>query len=245
MTTTVGSLNAAWARWCNVLKDLSLEEAPHRQVIHTRLLRACSRHPDEQVHLKTVLGCLSKGKHLVEAAVRWEEPVAGPRPDSEGTPTDRARGEQFRLVMAHAGMETVLDALLPVEERQRVEEAEMRAFLGQCGLLAYEPLPAPRRDLAELEKWLAFEEDQGPHPLTTFLKLNSSDTRILRRWLLEGVPVADWYAALRLAKVLRNSTVHGSLSASKVCGWGLRPAFQTLGTNIGDVVAGALGMLCR
>jgi hypothetical protein len=143
--------------------------------------------------------------------------------------------------MAHGGMETVFSALLPVEERQRQEEVQ--GLLRRCGLPAYVTLAPPRRELAELEKWLGLEEDNGRHPLTAFLKLNRGDSRRLRTWLIDGEPVQHWHDALQLASVLRNSTAHGSLSATKVCRWGLRPAFVTLGTNIGDVVVAALGQL--
>jgi hypothetical protein len=236
-------LKAAWKKWYAVVADFSMERPERGPAIHTRLVRFCDRHPDDLAHIAAVVASLSQGKHLVEAAVRWHEPVAGHPPESGGTPTDRTRGEQFRLVMAYAGLETVLNALLLVEGRGRQGEDGLRGFLGKCGLGRYDSLSPPRRELAELARWLGFEEEQGRHPLTAFLKLNPADTRTLRTWLLDGNPVEDWYAALRLAKVLRNSTVHGSLSATKVCRWGLRPAFQALTGNIGEIVAGAVGGL--
>jgi hypothetical protein len=242
MANVVEAMNAAWGAWFAFLRQLSVDEDEPRRQVRGRLLRLCDRHPDDRDHLQTVLGCLSKGKHLVEAAVRWENPVAGPRPDTDGTATDRARGEQFRLVMAHGGLETFLGALLLMDDRSQRDEV-LGKFLGQCALGPYEPLPAPSRDLTELTRWLGFEEEHGQHPLTAFLKLNPSDARTLRAWMLDGHAVADWLTALRLARALRNCTVHGALSASKVCRWGLRPVLQTLAENIGAIVAGSLGVL--
>lgn len=243
MPDTLDRLNAAWARWQPVPGNFSDGRLKHPEAVHGRLLRVCDRHPDDPAHLISVAASLSQGKHLVEAAVRWEGPVAGHRPGSRGSPTDRARGEQFRLVMAHGGLETVVNALLPAEGWGRQEAPEVQRFLGECGLGPYPPLLPPRRELAELSRWLGFQEEQGAHPLTAFLKLNLGDTRVLRRWLVDGEPVESWHAALRLARVLRNCSVHGSLSASKVVRWGLRPAFATLTGNIGEVVAGALERL--
>jgi hypothetical protein len=241
MSRTVESLNAAWSCWWAFLKDHSPGQPDQRQAIHARLLRFCDRHPDDIQHIEAVLASLSQGKHLAEAAVRWSKPVAGAR----GTPTDRARGEQFRLVMAHGAWETVRNALLPVADWHHQDEAEVRGLLLQSGLTHYGPLTPPRRELAELDRWLAFEEEPGRHPLTAFLKLHRGDARTLHAWLLDGRPIEDWYEALRLARVLRNSTVHGSLSATRVCRWGLRPAFRALVTDIGLVVAAALGRLAE
>jgi hypothetical protein len=243
MPNTMDRLKAAWGKWHAVVGTFSDGKVEHGGAVHGRLLRFCDRHPDDPAHLVSVVASLSQGKHLVEAAVRWGKPIAGHREGSPGTPTDRARGEQFRLVMAHGGLETVLNALLPVGGRRRHEDAEMQGLLDRCGLDPYPPLPPPGQDLAELSRWLGFQEEKGSHPLTAFLKLNPSDTRTLRTWLLDGKPIKDWYAALRLAKVLRNSTVHGSLSATKVYRWGLRPTFQVLTGNIGDIVAAAFERL--
>jgi hypothetical protein len=242
MANAIASLQAGWGAWFGFLRELPLDEETPRREVRARLGRFCDRHPDDPEHLETVLGCLSRGKHLIEAAVRWEAPVAGPRPDSDGTATDRGRGEQFRLVMAHGGLETFLEALMLLQDRTRREET-IRAFLDRCSLPPYEPLDPPHRELTELLKWLSFEE--GRQPLTAFLKLNPTDTVTLRTWLVEGTPVADWGGALKLARVLRNCTVHGSLSASKVCRWGLRPAFGALSENIGAITAAALHVLAK
>jgi hypothetical protein len=131
-------LNAAWKKWYAVVKDFSMERPERGPAIHTCLLRFCDRHPADLAHVAAVVASLSQGKHLVEAAVRWHEPVAGHPPDSGGTPTDRTRGEQFRLVMAYAGLETVLNALLPAEGRGRQGEAELRGFARQV-----DPTPPP------------------------------------------------------------------------------------------------------
>jgi hypothetical protein len=66
---------------------------------------------------------------------------------------------------------------------------------------------------------------------------------MIRRWLIEQQPITSWEAALAFAQALRNVTVHGALSATKIKEWKLPATLETLLHNLEQVVAAALARL--
>jgi hypothetical protein len=242
-------LTTAWTQFIDFLKQHEIP-FPDRgkprdaspagcRELHRRLRHFSDKHLDAPEHLQTVLIALSKGKHLVEAALAWEEPAAGANSTAASNGTSRARGEQWRLVMAYGGFETVRDALLPVQHRFPSYADQAQHFIQCCDLPAYELLLSPDRDCARLVEWLEAEVTLGKSAIISFLGLQNGDAKTFHRWI-EGNAVDAWHIAIQLGKALRNVTAHGSLSASKVHQWGLREAFQRLTDNLGTIVAAAL-----
>ena len=253
MIPAVETLDAVWKQWCDFVQgqgvhlgryDQQTEASTDAyQPLHQRLLSFTDRHPDAPEHLHTVIVALSKGTHLVKAALAWEEAAAGPGAQGGPTSTSQARGEQWRLVMGYGGLETVFEALLSPHPRFPSYYQGAKHFSDCCALPAYAPLDAPSQHRGELAQWLKTEVTSDEHPLVRFLGLNNGDAGIFRAWIIEGRPVDSWPAALLLAKALRNATAHGALSASKVRQWGLRDALETLCINLGELTAGALRRL--
>jgi hypothetical protein len=246
-------LSAAWKHWCDFLKqqEISFPHPTKAQAaspdgyreLYQRLRCFSDKHSDALDHLQSVLMALSKGKHLVESALAWDQPAVGPSGTTSINRTSRARGEQWRLVMAYGGFETVLEALVP-EQRGSFEERFQRLTNG-CALPAYEPLPSPNRQRADLGRWLGVEDPSEEHPILCFLKLQNGALRAFRCWVVEGQTVDAWPQAVQLAKALRHATAHGALSASKVHQWGLQAALGTLTDNLSIVVAAAIQRLAE
>ncbi len=254
MGTTVESLDVAWKQWCDFAKDRSVYLGPYDQqrlasieayqAIHQRFLAFSGQHPDKPEHLHRVIVSLSKGTQLVKAAVAWEHASAGPTATLSQKLMSRARGEQWRLVMAHGGLETVIKALLCLCHRTKGPNAEeTAAFAERCTPLpTYAPLAAPNPHRADLARWLETGAPNGEHPIIDFLKMQAGDSAF-KCWAVKGQSVDSWQAAIELAKALRHATAHGALSANKVCKWGLQDACETLSINLGEITARALSRL--
>lgn len=244
-------LATAWKQWCDLVAKHGIafghQSRPPAvgsagyQELRQRLQFFSDRHPITPERLQAVLIALSKGKHLVEAALAWERPAVG----ASGNLTDRARGAQWRLVMAYGGFDILFDALLPGTDPFSHYAERFKHFTACCELPPYDPLPAPNRQRADLVRWLESEARFGKHSLLTFLNLRDGDAQKVYRWLVNGRPVNSWPRALLLAKALRNITAHGALSASKVKSWGLRSAFEVFTRDLATVATAALRRLAQ
>jgi hypothetical protein len=220
------TLSTAWASWWAFLEARRPWSA-HGAAICDRLRRFDESHQPEGV--KAVIGQLAQGKYLVLAALRWLTPAVGPLPPAESGPADRARGEQWRLVMAFAGLERLLKTLLRLEGKRGVESEQTRRYLGCLPLPPYAGLPSPPRRAAPAQPGL----ERGECP-----KFKGE----LRTWM-DGRAVRSWEGALLLAQTLRHATAHGSLSATRSDRGGLRPALRALVADVGTVAAATFGRL--
>lgn len=253
MLSASEALDIAWKHLCDFVQgngvslgrydDRSAAAPGTYQVIHQRLLWFTDRHPAAPEHLHAVIVALSKGTHLVKAALAWEEAAIGPETPGSPSEISRARGQQWRLVMCYGGLETVFEALLSPHPPFPSYYQGAKHFSDRCALSAYSALATPSQHRKELTEWLEMEVVSDKHPMIHFLGLNNGDAGAFREWIIEGKAVNSWPAALALAKALRNATAHGALSASKVCQWGLRDALETLCLNIGEHTAGGLRQL--
>src|SRR5262245_39808235 len=245
--SVVQQLDNPWKRWWAFLGEEGswMKNPAHRTRIHARLTRFSSTHWDQPSWVDAVLSALARGKPLVDAAVRWEEPAVGQRSASSATDTDRARGDQWRLVMAYAGLETVAKALMGALRGARLDAATLGRFVERARPMPFPGLASPNVRDADLEDVFRAPLTDASHPLLIFLDLSWPATRSLYRWLVEGRPVPTGKGALRLARALRDATAHGALSASHARQWKLRPALGPLTENIGQLVAAALEELVR
>jgi hypothetical protein len=240
-------LSDPWKRWWEFLGEEGSwrEDATKRSRIHARLLRFSSAHWDQAAWVDAVVSALARGKALVEAAGRWADPAVGQRSASSITETDRFRGDQWRLVVAYGGFQTVVKALMGVQRGIRLEPALVDRFIERARPIAYSGLSSPQVRDADLEDVFRAPLTDITHPLLVFLDLSWSSTRTLYRWLVEGRPVETWTRAMRLARALRDATAHGALSASRAKQWQLRPGLRALTEHIGQLVAAALAELMR
>jgi hypothetical protein len=232
-------LSAAWSAWCRFLKEADPEgDWSGVEPVCARLVRFSPAHRPTPEHVGAVTDALYRGVPLLQAALGWQDVRVGGS-TAHSTPTDNVRGEQWRLVMAYGGFETVARALLAQPQRAPLGLTQLVSLLARCGLPAHAPLEVPAHSEAIRDRWFQAE----PDVLLEFLGLDGEDALAVSRWLADRQPAVSWSAALGLAKALRTATVSGALSASKVKEWKLLPALLALVDDLVRVTASAFQRL--
>jgi hypothetical protein len=212
------------------------------QNIHQKLLHFNKNHSPDLDHIDNVIQSLSKGYYLIKSGLEWHEPAIGHSSIDKLTDTHKARGLQWRLVMVWGGFETITKTLLPKPNKSF--EQTLKDFTDICALPKYDSLIAPDRStLVKLDKWLEKPSESEKSALANFLSLNKDDLKIMENWIVKSNSISTWVEAIILAKALRNATVHGALSASKVKQWGLQKPLLTLSDNLGEIVVAGLEKL--
>lgn len=161
---------------------------------------------------------------LLAIAKRWTSPFVGHDKDGLPTDIDRARGAQWRLVIAMSAWEAL------VRERwagMRDEDAYAHATRP-----LERPIPPPVSP--SLDLWL---NPATRRNLEEYFDMRSARGRDAVLSWLRGAAIDEHVDAMRLAWALRNATAHGHLSATKVREWGLEPGFVELTEHVCAVVA--------
>jgi hypothetical protein len=195
-----------------------------RNTIENRLKRFGVADAD----LDTTLVALSVGHALLLAGVGWSSPSAGP-----GGKAAAARGAQWRLAMAWGGFESSIKACTGTIEGTRFPHKALKAFVSALSF-AEDSVPELRRPkkTALMEKWLS-SYDSGT---LRFLHVGVDDKKTLEAWIRGDKGTAgDLASQIHLARILRNATVHGALSATKVQQLGLVEPLQSLVELIAQV----------
>ncbi|MEW6492341.1 MAG: hypothetical protein AB1589_07490 [Cyanobacteriota bacterium] len=218
-----------------------LEDSAKCNDIQQRLFYFSQSHLIEPDYIDDVIQALSRGFYLTQSAMQWQEPAAGCNTTDNPNATHKARGVQWRLVMAYGGFETTIKTLL--KPGKSLNPEAIKVFTDKCDLPAYRLLTPPDQKQENLEKWLKRPSRQGKTALADFLSLDNGDQKIIESWIVKSTPISSWVEAARLAKAVRNATAHGALSATKVRQWGLENALLTLSDNLGEIVVAGLQKL--
>ena len=246
MSNLSSDLDNVWRDVCEVfgLNEACSCNQSKCNNIHQRLLCFNENHLTDSDYIDDVIQSLSRGFYLTKSAVQWHEPAIGHSLDRNPNNTHKARGVQWRLVMAYGGFETSTKTLLKMG-RGGLSPVALRSFTSKCSLPTYTPLPSPKIARVNLDKWLKKlpVTPTDKTPLIDFLSLESGDAQVVEAWIVQSAEVASWTDAVRLAKALRNATAHGALSATKVKQWGLENAILTLSDNLGELVVAGLRKL--
>ncbi|WP_413163201.1 hypothetical protein ACL6C3_28330 [Capilliphycus salinus ALCB114379] len=191
-------------------------------------------HEKTSEHIDRIYKVLSRGVNLTQAAIDWEHPGIG----SERNLTGKARGIQWRLVIAYSGFEITTKGLINKLEGQPNKD-DFKSLIKKCQshLPNYPPLNPPASDSSKsLEKWLTQEEKS----IGKFLGLRNNDIKVIENWIVESHPVQTWEDAVLLARAFRNCTTHGFLVPRKVQDWKLKPIFKVLTENLAEILIAAL-----
>lgn len=246
MSNLTSNLDQVWRDVCQVfgLNEACSCDQTKCNNIHQRLLYFNESHLADSDYIDDVIQSLSRGFYLTKSAVQWHEPAIGHSVDGNHNNTQKARGVQWRLVMAYGGFETTTKTLLKMGRGGLTPKA-LRDFTHKCSLPTYTPLLSPKIARANLDKWLKKSPTTrtGQTALIDFLSLECGDAQIVEAWIVESADVSSWTEAVRLAKAIRNATAHGALSATKVKQWGLENAILTLSDNLGELVVAGLRKL--
>jgi len=241
--STVNELGKAFGTWINDLK--SPKRKPRKttsrkktksgllhldKVDRFRLQRNHFWPTEEEAHvrLERSISRLCRGQQIVKNALRWEDPYVG----TGRTQTDRIRGEQWRLVMAWSGLEMIISDLAKSVKLERIDHFVSK--LKQHDILAgYEPIQF-KTSHVKLKEY--GEIVNGQIDIIDFLDISNKETKgVFTRFFHERDTFLKPYEGLVIAKSLRHMIAHGALSSSKVQEWGLRPLFNRLTTEIGQI----------
>ena len=202
----------------------SLDFAQSRRSLE-RLRRKQWKEPDVRkagVHL-------GRGISLIDVAVRSESVAWCIDPsDSEET----ARGQQWRLVMAIAGLEQVFNAIERPSSSFRSKVANIvdrhRSNLGGYPRIPTPTLPPEhRRTNQDGRSWWAFEN------AGEFFGVRASGgdrtwQLFLEDWLHGERELQSWVDVLHVAYAIRCATAHGALTSFKVVQWELERPVRSL-----------------
>jgi hypothetical protein len=173
---------------------------------------------------RRVIQGVGSGLRLIHNAEKWSKPQVGPGAQN----TTLSRGQQWRLVMAYSGLEIMAKALQGNFSNQSVPG--VRKFFSYLGVYASEFVPLPVCKQSSRSK--------TPEDLLDFLRADNSDRQLLQKWISpanhEGKKY-DWNRseAIELARIIRNLTAHGILSATVA----IRLNMPTLCSNLTNIIA--------
>ena len=178
---------------------------------------------------KKIFFAVTRGHALLEQAIGWWHHgyPDGPRAGKEG-PAQIHRGLQWRLCMAWAGFETWILGILFIKEK-KLDIQKLQIFAKDLKV-NFSLIPPDSRK--GFPKWI---NEEGGTEILGFLGVNEFDQKALGDWLIQGKEISDWGRLVALAKALRNATVHGSLSASKVEELGLTDALKDIPSLLRDL----------
>ena len=136
--------------------------------------------------------------------------------------------------MAWSGLEMIIVDLVKSKEMQSIEHY-VNKLKDHKALENYEPIQF-KTSTVKLKQY--GEIINGQIDIMDFLDVIGKDTKnILKRFFQERDTFLKPYEGLLIAKSLRHMIAHGSLSSSKVKEWELRPLFNRLTTEIGQITA--------
>lgn len=159
---------------------------------------------DRELDVTKVIHGIGRGHRLLRNAEKWTRPEAGAGADV----TRVARGQQWRLVMAYAGFEIFAKSMLgnfAVRGGPGVSDFLEALGIFSDGLIS---IPAGRR----LPKGKSSDE------MLDFLRTHKGDRAQLEKWfgtatVKQGSVGWSRIEAIDLARIVRNLTAHGILSA--------------------------------
>lgn len=232
--------HTAYGVWCDFLRRHRLVQSGqmdfHQIAVRLRqlpYLQGLSKPQD----IQDSVALLAQGQALLHSALH--DPLKYHAMDgAKLTSARKARMAQWRLVMAFSGFETLSKGLIfPRRQDWRNPSfgdyiRRMDITLGGGKATTLPPLPAPASDNQTQKRFFEATHLRPGGAMARLLNLNKHDIQLLGDWIGGETYLESWDDRLRLAKALRNCTVHGALSATKAANFGFIPAFKELTANI-------------
>ena len=229
-----------WQQFQEIVRSEWTDSTDKKRSSLLQLLRRYGAQVKSVQDAEVALSRISRGRTQVQMACDWNTPIVGGTGENP-TRTEKARGWQWRHVIAFAGFEIFLRGLRDIGNG--IHEKDYSALVNQATDLGRPPtLPAPDSDRAELARWIS---DGAEQEIIPFLGTRGELAKLLESVLIHETSPNDWTDILRLSAVLRHVTAHGSLSATKTNRWGLIPLYQVLPGELQKVVAATLRTLVK
>jgi hypothetical protein len=178
---------------------------------------------------------ITAGGYLLGSALDWRKPQLG----NEGK-TSAIRGEQWRLTVAWAGLETLIKPTIGGLQCKHLEHLS-RIVLSDEKVNVLRPPSNRLLRLVEARQW----PQTGSRPaMLEYIGGGSGFAGdMLKRWLYEGKPLAYAHEQLAIAQSLRHATAHGALSSTGLIAWGIRPALAPLTALVAQAAVGVYRVL--
>lgn len=161
-------------------------------------------HKGREFHSRKVIHGIGRGHQLLRNAEKWIKPEAGFGADD----TRAARGQQWRVVMAYGGFEIFAKS---IQGNFAVQGgANVSDFMQVLGDFSTQAISIPSSG--------SIPKGKTPEDMLDFLRTHVGDRAILEKWFSSaGMDQArvEWPRSevISLARIIRNLTAHGILSA--------------------------------
>ena len=230
------SLDRSWGEFMRILRHVPRRPPDENasKSLADRLNRFGAHHPPDRFHIEASLDSICRAVPLLLAAAKWRNPIAGKCTTEfeSATSADRARGEQWRLVMAYGGFETLVKVVFNGSKRGGLGPNDFRKLQDRCDLPSFPSLAPPEPAMLVGETWFQRDSTGAASKLRRFLGISGYDAKMMEGWLLGDNTISTWPDAISLAKAFRNATAHGALSASKILEWKLASSIDLLRTSL-------------
>jgi hypothetical protein len=178
---------------------------------------------------------ITVGGYLLGSALDWRKPQLG-----NGSKTSEIRGDQWRLTVAWAGLETLIKPTVGGLQGVHLEHLSRIVLSDE----KVNVLRAPSNRLLKLCEARQWPQTGNRPAMLEYIGGGSGFAGdMLKRWLYEGKPLAHAHEQLALAQSLRHATAHGALSSTELIAWGIRPALAPLTALIAQAAAGVFRIL--
>jgi hypothetical protein len=188
--------------------------------------------PASEVRLR--IASISRGLRLIAGAQK----IGG---SEKRSPTDRARDQQWQFAATYSGFEIAMKGLFgPTIVQDQARLTNLLAKYAE-GTRVHAPVTRSSRKIVRAGEdiWLVSF-------LAPWTDERRNDPKVIRSWLIKGEAPQSWSATLSASKFVRNATVHGALSATRMIELGLVTrsrgtsgvsAIEALGRNLRFLLA--------
>jgi hypothetical protein len=178
---------------------------------------------------------ITAGGYLLGSALDWRKPQLG-----NGSKTSKIRGDQWRLTVAWAGLETLIKPTIGGLQFKHLQHLASIAFPER----SVAELPAPSNRMVRLLEARQWPQTGSRPAMLEYIGGGSGYSGdMMKRWLYEGKPLTHAYEQLAIAQALRHATAHGALSSTGLTGWGIRPSLAPLTALIAQAAMGVFRLL--
>lgn len=178
---------------------------------------------------------ITAGGYLLGSALDWRQPQLG-----NGSLTSGIRGDQWRLTVAWAGLETLIKPTIGGLQFKHLQHLSSIAFPERSVV----ELPAPSNRMVRLHEARQWPQTGSRPAMLDYIGAGSGYSGdMMKRWLYEGKSLTHAYEQLALAQALRHATAHGALSSTGLTGWGIRPSLAPLTALIAQAAMGVFRQL--
>lgn len=218
-TALLHELNEAWKQLAsfpkgdrNILKFRKGDKADKALLVFNTSLQM-----DDDLREEIING-ISRGQSLVRSSLEWETPFVGSTNNRSGN----MRGAFWRLMIAWSGFEVLVNVLSGNSDRAAINHVLQTIKHRQ---LVWPDLTPT--NTKEVQRLLSTKTRAGKLRLDNVLLSGGEDVKkhspslSIKKWIVNQNPLNDIRDHIYLAKSIRNSIAHGSLTPNRALKLGI------------------------